>query len=794
MRCLRLPLLVAVLLASGLPALGKPAKKQIIVFKDGFIVRGKITRPNTLLHDDKTGHSLSIPVPGGFFYVDDDVRTIAFSPAQTHQVVDDESRNDLVPLRVGAGYTRPDGVLPSRWTIESTSPVDEKLERMLDMNTSAGDFLIKQRLAALTPKTMHFQAHKYTWIMGYYTREWGPDNVKLFVQRGIKKKIKDSQKPMTLFDQRMMVYRFMLQGGWAEHAEKELDDMIQRFPRERKKLEELQASLQKLIAAQFIQGVEQASQVGQHQEAQARLARFYEMKMNRIAPREFLPKLQAVKNRYTAANGKLKDVQRLLPLLPPRTPPEYRDLYAEAVKTLLAELNYDTLPRLETFLGQARAWDRARQAAKAPPATPEQLLAYAISGWLLGDGAAERDPAVGRRLWLARTLVLQSQCEEDPLALRQRAASFEADKKVTVDQVARMIPRLPPPEPHDKLGSDPIELKAGPGGAAYHVQLPPEYNHFRPYPVLLVLHHSAEKAEQELSRWAETAARYGFIVAAPAWAGKAAQGGKIAYQYSPREHTAVLGCLRDLRRRFQIDSDRVFLFGCEEGGKAAYDIGLAHPDQFAGVMPMSASPRYFPFKYWTNAQYLPFYVVNGQFTGQKAKDTRELFKSWIRWGYPSLMIEYKGRASELFNGEVEKIFDWMSRKKRFTPIRELGRKDEEFKTMRLTDSRFYWLSTSAIQARCLNSKLVWNDGTFAATMRAQIFSGNQINVRTFGLGQVTVWLGPGMINYEQKVILNVNSNVLPSRVVTPKLEVLLEDFAHTGDRQRLFWARIDLRV
>jgi len=31
-----------------------------------------------------------------------------------------------------------------------------------------------------------------------------------------------------------------------------------------------------------------------------------------------------------------------------------------------------------------------------------------------------------------------------------------------------------------------------------------------------------------------------------------------------------MDCLRDLRQRFAVDSDKVFLFGCGEGGKAAY--------------------------------------------------------------------------------------------------------------------------------------------------------------------------------------------------------------------------------
>src|SRR5262249_33161006 len=176
-----------------------------------------------------------------------------------------------------------------------------------------------------------------------------------------------------------------------------------------------------------------------------------------------------------------------------------------------------------------------------------------------------------------------------------------------------------------------------------------------------------------------------------------------------------------------------------------YDVGLSHPDQFAGVMVMGATPRYFPYRYASNAQHLPFYVVNGELTGARAKDNRKLFKDWIRWNYPSLLVEYKGRASDFFTAELETGLERMGRQKRLTPLRSLGQNNAEFKTMRPTDNRFYWLSADEVDAKHHNSKLHWSENMVPATMRALISSGNQINVRTWGLRQVSVLLGPGML-------------------------------------------------
>src|SRR5204863_684995 len=134
---------------------------------------------------------------------------------------------------------------------------------------------------------------------------------------------------------------------------------------------------------------------------------------------------------------------------------------------------------------------------------------------------------------------------------------------------------------------------------------------------LIVLHDAGEKPAAMLPRWSAQAAEHGYILVAPEWRTGPQLGG--GYGYSEQEHAAVTETLRDLRRRFNVDSDRVFLFGLGQGGLMAFDVGLTHPDLFAGVIPMGASPQYFAERCWRNGQYLPFYVVTG---GRVGKDTR----------------------------------------------------------------------------------------------------------------------------------------------------------------------------
>ncbi len=268
------------------------------------------------------------------------------------------------------------------------------------------------------------------------------------------------------------------------------------------------------------------------------------------------------------------------------------------------------------------------------------------------------------------------------------------------------------------------------------------------------------------------------------------------YGYSEREHAVVLETLRDLRRRFAVDSDRVFLFGMGVGGEMAYDVGLSHPDLFAGVLPMSSYPDQIARRYGRNAEYLPFYIVDGDRSGDTHKQhLRDQFEDWVN-KYPMLWIQYKGRGVEWFGGEVPTMFDWMRGKKREFPLEQLGGSGSDgsyFVTQRTTDNSFYWLTTDDVQQRFLTL------ANPPARVEARIdLADNTILLDTTGLNQVTVWLGANsdgvdMVRFDKPVTVRWTRAATGwrNKLVTRSLDVLLEDLARRGDRQRLFTAKLE---
>jgi hypothetical protein len=409
--------------------------------------------------------------------------------------------------------------------------------------------------------------------------------------------------------------------------------------------------------------------------------------------------------------------------------------------------------------------------------------------------------------------MLQEYLKTDGSAARaQLAGTLSREIDLPVEMIARVIRHMPPITPYEKISSEQLKLEveiAEAAGGSYLVQLPPDYNHHRSYPVVMLLQSARENASIMMTRWRDLAGHFGYILAAPVREGKALQYG---YKYSAKEHAAVLDCLRDLRRRFNVDTDRTFLFGWEDGGTMAFDVGLSHPHEFAGVLPMNGSAVKFPTRYWPNGQYLPFYAVDGDGNGNNTKATRALFKEWIRAHYPSIYIEYKGRASEWYGWELPNMFEWMNRKKRHQSARELGRyhtvagSGEEFRTLRETDNKFYWLETNSIDERNLTDAVDFKELARPATLQAIIAVGNeadakgakiwnQINVRTTGIKQVSIWLAPHMIDFAKPVVIRVNSAQYGNqKVITPSLPTMLEEFYQSGDKLRLYYAKIDVKL
>jgi pimeloyl-ACP methyl ester carboxylesterase len=775
---------------------------DLIFLKDGFVLQGRVRREGVTEFD--TVGKEPVFIPKGFFLLDDGPRNIYFSPTQARIVdkkappveerVEHKTNKILLLNRLAK--------MPPLLEVLDVGDWNSRWERTFTFRYPDGAATVPQHLGLLTPYWARVDATaRVWWSEAYLTQELGPDTVQALLASHPDFQPRRNETPDQTAARRMRLCDFLAQAGWYDQAEEQLDRLLREVPAQKGRVEVARASLNKLRARERFEDIKRLHEAGRYQAARQRIEQF----PARYATDQALAQLAEIRAGYEAADRQLDDARRYLEWCSQYLEAGADRTLAQAGDVIRAELHPSNVDRLEAFLGQARQAERQIRKGRAPDLKLSELLSLAVTGWLLGNPSAEAQPAAALRLWQARLLVLRYLNQPDLHERQQLLDTYLKTKSLpALDEVMQMIPLLPPPEqavvPADGL----VEMKLSEGErneASCLVQLPPEYSHRRAYPVLVVLHHGGEKPAAMLRRWRQAAADNGYILAAPDWE----QGTGGEYGYSEREHATVLGAVRELRRRFQVDSDRVFLFGLGEGGKMAFDVGLSHPDLFAGVLPMGAWPELFVERYWRNGQYLPFYVVCGNRAGDLQHRLRQQFTYWLPRGFPMLWVEYKGRGVEWLAGEVPNMFDWMRGQRRAFPRRQLGTDGmggahgTEFCTMRAGDNRFYWLSTDAIDYRHRAAAGTWNGRVVPATLQAHIApENNEIQLRLAGVNQVTIWLGrnargESLIDFDQPVSVWVGlQRKLANQGITPRLATLLEDLYLRGDRQVLYPARIDL--
>ena len=153
------------------------------------------------------------------------------------------------------------------------------------------------------------------------------------------------------------------------------------------------------------------------------------------------------------------------------------------------------------------------------------------------------------------------------------------------------------------------------------------------------------------------------------------------------------------------------------------------------------------------------------------------------------MVEYQGRGHEDYYDEILRMFDWMGRFRRNFYPREFT-----CSTMRPWDNYFWWIEMDDMPPKSMVDPGSWPppSGTVPMKVDCKITETNSILITT-GAAQVTVWLSPQMIDFKQRVSIQVNGRRMNAKdpFITPDLQTILEDVRTRGDRQHPFWAKLD---
>lgn len=470
-------------------------------------------------------------------------------------------------------------------------------------------------------------------------------------------------------------------------------------------------------------------------------------------------------------------------------------------------INPDTAARLDAY--RLRSVD--------PQFTLQQKVALAISGWILGANYAIDNYAVARSLIDVQRLVREFLGGSADEARRQEIfAELEALEGAEPELLSRLLAQLGPAQPADLTGytgAEPVRFTVTvPGTAitAFEPQvfeclahLPPGYSTAHEYPLLLTLGFDRDP-QRMLDYWCGSfneklgirqgqAIRYGFVTVSVNWL----LPGQNQYGHSAREHAVVLAAVRESLRKFSVDSDRVILHGMYSGATAAYDIGISHPDLFAGVAGVSGAMKKYS-EYYRTHQHPPLavYSVVGEKDTACINDCVSVWNAWLqsntRYNLLTLVM-YRGRLAEPFPEEQEPMLDWAARQLRYWPTRS-DAIDLDCAALRPFDNFFWFYEVSGIPAEHLMTVEEWKDKDQPrpVTLRIQR-TANQSNL--FRLGPVqsvcdgaVLWLSEEFADFSQKVEIDGRGRF--KDFVTGSRRTMLEDVRQRGDRKHPFWAKI----
>jgi predicted esterase len=290
--------------------------------------------------------------------------------------------------------------------------------------------------------------------------------------------------------------------------------------------------------------------------------------------------------------------------------------------------------------------------------------------------------------------------------------------------------------------------------------------------------------------------RHGYIIVAVEWH----KPHQYEYEYSAREHIAVLTSLRDACRRFSVDCDRVYLTGHDIGGEAAWDMAQAHPDLWAGAVPFcpraEEEQKYLAF-YLENAQYVPLYFVAGELDGRTIVENAPVWNKYLRsTKYDVTLVEFQGRGHEPFHDEILQIFEWMRLRSRTDPAPRLVPPERfDCSTLRPWDNFFWWIECEGFPPGLMVHPTDWaGGGATPAHVTGRLGPDNRLMAESKS-ERTTIWLGPDFVDFAKplRVTFNGRKIALPPGGVLPDASVLLEDVRTRADRQRPFWAKLEVR-
>ena len=322
--------------------------------------------------------------------------------------------------------------------------------------------------------------------------------------------------------------------------------------------------------------------------------------------------------------------------------------------------------------------------------------------------------------------------------------------------------------------------------------IPTTYQASRGYALVVCLHGYGFTGEAYLERW-RTRLGDEYLLACPTYPSGA--------WFTRHAEELVLETIRQARRRYHIDPNRIFLTGMSNGGIGAWLIGMHHAPLFAGLAPMASGLDDVLMPFLANLRNTPVYIIHGAKDQVMPVDhSRSIARELDGLGYAHVYREHQ-REHPMAGGhyfpkeELPDLVTWFnSRHREPLPTRlTLVRDASHFQL-------FNWVrieSTDAIAA--FSEDLVdKRDERIKrreyAKIDAAIVENNRIEITAEHVQRYSLFLNEQLIDFSKPLTVVTNGRLSFEGMVSPSVETLLRQARFRQDPERLFPVHLTIAI
>ncbi|MCC6511471.1 MAG: hypothetical protein IT423_20395 [Pirellulaceae bacterium] len=763
---------------------------SLITLKDGTRIGPGILHDHATISKNSMAQGQTETVSNSIRSIDDDLRVTYFNVHRVANVVPAVgSALEEIVLPASAEVMNPGGGLAIQ-SVVYVERFNRYGRRIYSVVGPKGRQDILQGITHLTPLYARVQT-----LRGQQVPYWDQRIATSTISSEALKTILHHELNLDRASDRMRLFRFYLQCERYLDAQAELVDALAKFP-ELAEQKNLLVILEQALADQMFREIELRRRSGQSLYVSQLLQGFSSDLAGDASVTETQLRVQDQLDQLKATITQLTELVQSLRANLAELPPADAELVRPLIEQIAAEISVESQSRLNDY-----ARFNTQTNLKV-----DQRLSFAIGGWLLGPGSGLDNFEVAKSVVRVSALVQEYLSQATPARREEILELLSKEEGGRPELVGRIVGAmkppltLPPTAEGDPPGLVRMQIPAGEnsGGLEYTVQLPPEYNPLRRYPCIVALPGLGSPTERSIDWWCGgfdqqrqqrfgAATRYGYIVVSPKWA----TDDQLQYNYSGLEHDKVLRCVRDVYRRCSVDTDRVFIAGHFDGGAAAWDIALSHPDLWAGAILLSPSAEKFIVMYGANAAYVPTYTVWGQFDASslQANLGRTIDDYLKSPTFDALAVEYKGRPRDHFLEEMPRIIEWMEMTNH---RRDPNPREIKVEGARAGDRFFYWFEMPEIDADVQVSPVMFDmkrQNKIEVELKP---AGTEFLLSKFPAKQAWVWLRPGLVDFGQTVSVKTRTGRKSSHTFKGDNRILLEDVRTRADRKQPFYDRIDV--